>query len=404
MNSRWMGAWFAAVLMLVCVTGMVQAETELKELGLSPLYGPEIKSNEQFRQMIKETLPDLKEGFEKAGAAALFEDFVVQAGGFETQMIEVNPGERLQWMIFRKEKTVKVAKDLVWEGKEPFTAFLVQVDKTGTRYVFVIQAKSGNVSLAMTTPVPAVALAPNLNAVPFCEVVIAPVSLPVGSDVTIDASQSADPDGIISSVLIQVTDADNNVVKKTIDQPPFIEHMTMSKPGNYEIRVSATDNKGKEAYSPGCPETKITVTPTKEVALAPWPGNFVADLGYMYQGDPEHFLLLRMGYDYHFTDYFSLLGMVGAAPVLKGAGDADSLMIDLTAHLHSQRMDYGAGVGFWHSDMGDKVDCIVNAAYRFYGEKDQLNVSVFVEGRAAFDQFDKLADFGRLGAGLRFQF
>ena len=266
MKNRWPETWFTAVVILLCVAGMTQAASELRERELPSLYGPEIKSIKQFQQMIKETVVDLKDGFAKAGAADLFEDFEVQAKRSDTQMIEVNPGEKLQWMIFRTEQSVHVAKDLIWAGEEPFSAFLVQVDKAGMRYVFVVPAISGNVSLAGTAPVPAVAQAPDLNAVPFCEVVISPTNLPVGNDVTIDASQSADPDGTISSMLIQVIDAGNNVVKKRIDKPPFIEHMTMSEPGDYEIRVSVTDNNGKEAYSPGCTETKITVTSMQERA------------------------------------------------------------------------------------------------------------------------------------------
>jgi len=31
-----------------------------------------------------------------------------------------------------------------------------------------------------------------------------------------------------------------------------------------------------------------------------------------------------------------------------------------------------------------------------------FNISLFAEGRAAFDQFDDLADYGRIGGGLRF--
>lgn len=399
------GICLLSVLMLVGITGMAQAETKLKQLGRNPFYGTELTSTEEVRQMVATTFPDLKKGFAKAGAADLFDDFVAQANRPDNIMaIEVKPGERLQWMIFKKGKTVRIIKDVVWVGKNPFTAYVLNVDKAGTRYTFVVPAQCGNVSLALTGPAPAAAQAPPPNIAPYCQVAITPVNLQPGKEITIDASKSADPDGSISSVLIQVTDADKAVVRKKIDKPPFIHRMIMADPGNYTVEVSVTDNKGQESSAPECVKTTVTVTSSKEAAVTTGSGHFVADAGYMYQNDPAEYLLFRVGYDYYFNDAFSLLGMVGVAPVIDGEDDTDSFLIDLTASFHQQRMFYGAGVGLWNSSTDDRVDFIVNAGYRFYGEANEFNIAVFVEGRAAFDQFDELADYGRLGAGLRFQF
>ena len=90
------------------------------------------------------------------------------------------------------------------------------------------------------------------NIAPHCEVTVTPSTLVSGGDLIIDASQSTDPDGSISSVLITVTDADHSVVQKKIDQPPFIHQMTMTEPGDYTIQVSVTDNNGLESSSPKC--------------------------------------------------------------------------------------------------------------------------------------------------------
>ncbi|KJS00854.1 MAG: hypothetical protein VR65_11370 [Desulfobulbaceae bacterium BRH_c16a] len=399
------GICLLVILMLTGITGMAQAETKLKQLGLNPFYETELKSIDEFRQMVAETLPELKKGFEKAGAADLFDNFVAQAGRHDNVVVvEINPGEKLQWMIFKKGKTVRVVKDVVWDGKEPFTAFVLNVDKEGTRYTFVVPGKCGNVSLAMTRPVPAIVQESVPNIAPYCEIAVTPSTLASGKDLTIDASQSTDPDGSIESVVIQVTAADNSVVRKKFDTPPFIHQMTMSEPGDYTVQVSVTDDKGMESSSPKCEATKITVTSTEKTVMATAPGNFVADAGYMYQVDPAEYLLFRIGYDYYLNDSFSILGMVGAAPVIDGKDDTDSYMIDLTGIFHHQRMYYSAGVGFWHSTTDDRVDLIVNAGYRFYGEADQFNISMFVEGRGAFDQLDELNDYGRIGAGLRFQF
>ncbi len=265
-RSSGLGIWLMAALVLVSVCGVVQAETELEQLGVNPLYGPELKSNDDFREMVKESLADLKKGFEKAECADLFEEFVKQAEQQDIREIDVNPGEKLQWMIFRKGTTIEVVRDVLWVGKEPFAAFLLNVDKAGAWYTFVIAAKSGNVFLAPPRLMPVVELAP--NDVPFCEVTISPITLSTGEDVTVDASQSADPDGTIMSVLVQVADANNTVISKNvIDTPPFRERLTMTQPGNYSIRVSVTDEKGKESYSPGCPETMVSVTAPEEATV-----------------------------------------------------------------------------------------------------------------------------------------
>ena len=406
MRIKWMRSIsLLAVLALIGTTGLAQAETKLKQLGRNTFCTTELKSVDEFRQMVATSLPDLKEGFVKAGSADVFDDFVAQAERSENiTVVEVNPGEKLQWMIFKKGNTVKIVKDVVWTGKEPFSAFLLNVDKAGTRYTFVVPAKCGNVSLALTGPIPAVAQDPVPNIAPYCQVTVTPLNVGSGKDVTIDASQSDDSDGSISSVLIQVTDAGKSVVKKKINKPPFIHQMTMSEPGDYTVQVSVTDEKGLESSSPKCEVTKITVTSTNAAVVAPHRGHFVADAGYLYQADPAEYLLFRIGYDYYLHESFSLLGMVGAAPVIDGIDDTDSFMIDFTANYHQDRMFYGAGVGFWSSSTDDRADFIVNLGYRVYGEVDQFNISLFAEGRAAFDQFDELADYGRIGAGLRFHF
>jgi hypothetical protein len=402
-SAALLGKWFFVVLLLVSFAGIAQAETQLKQLGVNPFYGPEIKSNDDFRRMVRETLPELKKGFNQAGAADLFEDFVAQVKQPDIREIDVNPGEKLQWMIFRKGTTVKVVKDVVWAGKEPFAAFLVNVDKAGIRYTFVVPAKCGNVSLALTQPLPVAKVVENNP--PFCQVAISPLNLAPGKDVTIDASQSGDTDGSIAAVFIQVEDANSKVVAKNkLDKPPFVHQLTMNQTGDYTIRVSVVDDKGQESFSPGCVATTVTVAAAKETKVESSSGHLVADAAIMHQPDPATYLLFRVGYDYRFNDSLSVLGMVGVAPVVDGEDDDDSLMADITGIYHYQRMFVGAGVGAWHSSMDDRVDMIVNAGYRVYGEADTFNIALFVEGRAAFDQFDELNDYGRLGVGLRFQF
>ena len=133
-------------------------------------------------------------------------------------------------------------------------------------------------------------------------------------------------------------------------------------------------------------------------------GQLVADVGFLHQPDPANYLLFRVGYGYRFHDNYSVLGMIGFAPVVRGDDDTDSVLADLTAYYHFDRMHFGGGLGFWHSSRKDRADLIVNAGYRIYGEAYQRNVSLFLEARAAVDELNDLKKFIRYGGGVRVHF
>jgi len=298
---------------------MVYAETKLKVLGTSPFSQSELKSVDDLRQMVESSRADLKNGFERVGAADLFEGFVTQVNQGDIETIEVEPGQKMQWMIFRSARAVKVITDLVWAGEEPFTAYRLHVDQSGTRHPFIIPVTCGNVALVPATTVPGVASEP-----------------------------------------------------KSVTAPQ---------------------------------ETATPASSPEPEAAKPDKGHFVADIGVMYMDEPVTYLPVRVGYDYRFCDYFSLMGLVGYAPVIHGKGGLDDggIMADLLGVFRHGRMFLGAGAGYWHSDLSEHADGIAELGYIIYGEPDEQNVSLFVEGRSAFDEFDHL-EKGRIGAGLRFQF
>ena len=318
MESKWIfkSALFVMFLFL-CIVNAAHAETELKVLGTSPFSQFELKSVDDLRQMVESLRSDLKNGFERVGAADLFEGFVTQVNQGNVETIEVQPGQKMQWMIFRNARAVKVITDLVWAGDKPFTAYQLDVDKSGTRYSFIIPVVCGNVALAQASTVPASSPAPM------------PVTAP---------QETATP-----------------------ESPP--------------------------------------------AAVEPDKGHFVADIGVMYMDEPVTYLPVRVGYDYRFCDYFSLLGLVGYAPVIHGRGGIDdgAIMADLIGVFRYGRMFLGAGAGYWHSDLSEHGDGIAELGYIVFGEPEEQNVSLFVEGRSAFDEFDHL-EKGRIGAGVRFQF
>jgi len=168
-----------------------------------------------------------------------------------------------------------------------------------------------------------------------------------------------------------------------------------------------------EPTPPAAPPVVAAPVPVKAAEPAPLMvdvepalqrGHFVVDLGYLHQPDPANYLLMRVGYAYRFHEHFSLLGMIGFAPVIHGDDDSDSIMADLTANYHFDRMYFGGGLGLWHSSQKDRVDLIVNAGYRIYGEAYQRNLSLFVEGRIGLDDLSDFNEYVRYGGGLRYQF
>lgn len=327
------GMGLVAMVLFLGTTGMAQAQTELKKLGQNPFYKPALQTVDDFQEMIKKTLPDLKKGFTMAGAEALFDDFLIQVDQADIETVDVPTGEKLQWMIYQKDQRVKVMKNVVWAGKESFRAFQLNVDQNGHRNVFVVPLICGNVALARTTAAPA----PSVSSAP-----------------------------------------------EAMDKPKPVIPPAAAAPAPAPVSTTATDSSWTE------PVLKR--------------GQFVADLGFLHQPDPANYLLFRAGYDYRFHENYSVLGMVGFAPVTSGDDDTDSVMADLTSYYHLDRMHLGGGLGLWHSSTKDRVDLILNAGYRIYGEAYQRNVSLFVETRAAFDQFDDLKKYIRYGGGIRVHF
>jgi hypothetical protein len=324
-----MGVWIAAFFLLLGVGGMAQAQTELKQLGRNPFFKPELQTVGDFQEMVKQALPDLKKGFTMAGAAELFDDFVIQVDQSNIETVDVPIGEKLQWMIYRKAQRVEVMKDMVWAGKEPFKAFRLAVDQNGNRNIFVVPLICGNVALARTTAVPA--------PTPVVMEKPAPVVPPV----------------VAAPAPVKAMDP----APLTVDAEPALRR-----------------------------------------------GQLVADIGFLHQPDPANYLLFRIGYDYRFHENYSVLGMIGFAPVIRGHDDTDSVMADLTAYYHFDRMHFGGGLGLWHSSRKDRADLIVNAGYRIYGEAYQRNVSLFLEARAAVDELNELEKYIRYGGGVRVHF
>ena len=159
---------FVAMCLVVAGTSSAFAAVSLKRLGVNP-FSPPMTSEADLRAMVGNNSADLQAGFAKAGNPELFTEFMAQFPTAAIDSIRIAPGERLDWMLFRKGKgAVKVIKDVTWDGEAAFDAYRFSIDKDGQRYEFVVPVACGNLSLrnvGMVPEKPAVA-PPPVAAVP----------------------------------------------------------------------------------------------------------------------------------------------------------------------------------------------------------------------------------------------
>ncbi|SDB02298.1 hypothetical protein SAMN05660653_00074 [Desulfonatronum thiosulfatophilum] len=160
------GFLILAALLLVGLVGPVQAQTQLRELGRSPFYPVEMNTVSDFQEMVRETLPAIREGFSMMGAPDLVDPFVDQVRQGNVEQTSIPPGQRMQWMMFRTDGRIEIINDLVWAGPQPFNAFQLFVDSGPNRHVFIVPAVCGNITLAQTIQAPAPAPAPTQQPAP----------------------------------------------------------------------------------------------------------------------------------------------------------------------------------------------------------------------------------------------
>lgn len=146
---------FVLALCLIFGINSVYAAHKLTHLGRSPFYKTDGSvAAEDVSSIIFEYAKDMKLGFIKAGAIALYSPFMEQLKPGALTEVSIHPGETLMWMIFKKGKRINVENDVEWAGKKPFTAFRYVVQHNDNAYEFIIPKICINVALKSITIVP----------------------------------------------------------------------------------------------------------------------------------------------------------------------------------------------------------------------------------------------------------
>jgi len=380
-------------------SGFLAAAEEVNQLGLHPFYKSRDLKKDDLLKIANEKAEEVKAGFEKAGCPELYEGFMEQLKATEIGTTEVNPGDPIQWMMFKKAKQVEVKTDVVWTGKKPFTAYHFVISQKTEEdgkilkkdYEFLVPKVCGNISLKgmktedITPPPPL----PPKNEPPTCDLKVSPQEIWAGQTVTLDASGSKDPEGQIASVEFTITGPKGIILEeKKLTAPPYIYTVKIKKVGTIKIKAVVTDAKGAQS-SAAC-EAEVNVQQR---------GFIIGDLAVLYQKDPAWFLPIRIGYMYKFSKSLGLIALAGVAPVVSGDDDTTAFIGDLTLTYWPSKFFLGAGTGIFHTSNKTRFDLIVNTGYEV-----MPHVSLFIEGRVAFDEFDVISDFGRFGIGFRLKY
>jgi len=335
----------------------VQAATKIFKLGTNPFYKVKNLQAEQVYSIVKKLEKNVKIGFKKAGAEDLFNPYMDQLQSAKLETVEIQPGETLQWMLYKKNKKVRVLKNATWAGKKPFKAYNFVLQHNDKNYEFIFPAACLNISLKGISDVPKQ---------------VAPPPLPPRAEAPV-ASPPAPP---------------KDEVPVAPPSPPL---------------------KTEESKEAPVPTASVPAAPAPTAVEAPKKGFIVVDAGPLLRGDPSIFGLIRVGYMYKFTDITALTGLVGSALLLQdhtvNTVDHSAFLADVTLSIFpGKRFFVGLGAGLWATSKENKVDGILNTGIYLTDFPKQPNIAVFLEARTALDQSDNSLPYERFVIGLRMFF
>jgi len=327
----------------------LEAGTPIKKLGTAPFFKAKALKADQVLPILTRLKKDVRLGFSQAGADALYEPFMKQLQAQKPETVSIQPGQTLQWMIYKKKGKVRITKDRIWAGKAPFEAYRVVVRHNDHDYDFILPKICLNISLKEVVKVPALTMAPKPSEAPKTVAPSAP----------------------------------------TVSQAP---------------PVKEPETKTPAAAAPSAVTPVPAREPEKPKAEAK-KGSFVVDIGLMARIDPSSFGLARLGYRYNFTDQLALTGLVGAALLFDGEDDHPAFLADLLfTYYPVTKFFLGAGVGLWSSSQDSKADLILEIGLPLTNSHRGPNFELFLEGRSAFDQMGDYDKYGRAALGLRILF
>ena len=359
--------------MLFRSRGKVKVAEDLEWAGENPLPVFVFKVQKDFKHYtfiipkpcgnvalvgVEEIIPDAICDIQVSPAKANINDpiSVDMSGSLHAKSMEVE--------IFNSEGTKVATQTLAPDSPKWQTKF----DSPG-EYVF--KAKALNVEGKPSTN--ACEAKTYINAPPTCKLWTSclPCKNFVGRPITIDASNSTDPDGQVAKADFQITDETGAVVDTYMDSDgPFTWEKVFEKPGTYSITLVVTDDFG--AMSEPC---KLDLEVTQKTLFG------VADIGPAFaKGSHGNFLDARVGLQYFLVpEKFSLIVEAGGALSIANSEAWNSFFLtNVTFNYHADAFFIGAGAGY-----ASKV-------------KEERDGDIFLLGNIGYEIFNNYTTAGQL--------
>ncbi len=324
--------------LIFCFVFAVTAEEKVTQLGLHPFYKSRNLQPADLKVIAVDRAGDVKMGFEKTGNGDLVFAFLEQIQKADVQTIELNPGDTLEWMLFKRGRNVLVKDDVIWAGKKPVTAYSFMIFRDGKLYEFIVPKICGNISLKDVTDVPA----------PVCALTVSPEQVEINQPVKIDVCGSQN--ALKSTVTIK--DAAGTVVK-TLDLTPenCTAEVAFDQVGEYTISDIAEGQYAMRSTNPCEAVVKVieaaVVAPIVPVAKAN-PLHFLIEGGPgLLKGTYTGMLWARAGLLYNLiVDKLDFILALGGGVPVKGEPWKSFFMANALLNVHAGPAYVAGGIGF----------------------------------------------------------
>ncbi len=222
------------LLILVLIVAFVfplSAATKITRLGAHAFYKSKNLTPDDLYKIAIDYAGDVKIGFEEAGYGDLVLPFLEQLKSAKVEETEIQPGDTITWMMFRKHKRVQVVKDAVWAGRKPIKAYKVTIFHDLKAYEIIVPKKCGNISLKSVTELPA----------PACYLTVSPERIEIGNPVTFNLCNSQN--WVKGCVKVFLNGSQVTKIPVTPDKCGKAT-FTAKEPGNYKFEAVVFDSHG----------------------------------------------------------------------------------------------------------------------------------------------------------------
>jgi len=386
------------LMLIFCLLFSVQAAEKISRLGQHPFYKSRDLQPADLKIIALDKAGEVKMGFEEAGNGDLVFAFLEQIQKADVQTVELNPGDGLQWMLFKKGRKVQVKKDVVWDGKKPIVAYNFTIFRDGKLYEFIVPKICGNISLKNMTEVPA----------PVCVLNVDPAEVELGNPVKIDICGSENA----VKTTVTVTDA-AGVVVKTMELTPenCSAELTLDKVGEYQVNAIVEGQYAMKSINP----CEAMVKVLEPAPVAPVVVEKKNPLHFLIEGGPgllkgtyTGMFWARAGilYNIVFEKLDFILSLGGGVPI-KGDPWKSFFMGNALLNLHAGPAYVAGGLGFSTKERVERkggIDLVGELGVNLFRSNDSIG-SIFGELRAPVITEDRpFENHHKLLLGFRYIF